>query len=326
LLRQKQEKKSNIARSAITNIEIVIDSIRVSLMNYQRVVLLKERDKQRYLPIWIGPAEADAIAVKIQNVSLARPLTHDTLLEVIETFGGKVSMAIINELRNDCFYAKLVLSHEDKCYEVDCRPSDALAVAVRAGAPIFAEKSVLEQAGVLLEEGKPSEQQIAAGQPISQSSKLAIFSEPAQQVLNLSEENAKRAGHDYVSTDELLLALSRLSECTAARILTNLGTGQKKVQSAIKSVIKEGQCQETNDAGLSVNVKKTISLATDEAKGLNSDCVSTEHLLLGLVQEGEGIAALALQSLSLSREKILVGLIRMLNEGLYRQTQRPLSS
>ena len=320
MLKRKQEKKSNINRSAMNNIEMVIDSIRVSQMNYQRVVILKEKDEERYLPVWIGPAEADAIAVKLQNVSLARPLTHDTLLEVIETFGGEVSWAIINELRNDTFYAKLVLSHEDKCYEVECRPSDALAVAVRAGATIFVDKSVLDQAGVLLdEEGKPSEQQAIAGQPAGESSKLAVFSEPAQQVLNLSEENAKQAGHDYVNTGELLLALSRLGESTAAKILTNLGAGQEKIQAAIKSVIKEGQRQETSDAGLSANVKKTISLATDEAKCLNSDRVSTEHLLLGLVQEAEGVATAALQSLSLSREKILAELVRMSNEGPYRQ-------
>lgn len=320
MLRRKQEKKSNTARSAMNNIEMVIDSIRVSQMNYQRVVILREKEGKRYLPIWIGPAEADTIAVKMQNVSLSRPLTHDLLCKVIETYGGRVTNAIINELRKDTFYAKLVLSHENEYHEVDCRPSDALAVAVRAGATIFVDKSVLDQAGVLLdEEGKLSEQQAIAGQPAGESSKLAVFSEPAQQVLNLSEENAKREGHDYVSTGELLLALSHLSECTAARILTNLGTGQKKVESAIKSVIKEGQRQETNDAGLSVNVKKTISLATGEAKGLNSDRVCTEHLLLGLVQEGEGVAALTLQSLSIGREKILVELVRILNEGLYRQ-------
>lgn len=320
MLRRKQEKKSNTARSAMNNIEMVIDSIRVSQMNYQRVVILREKEGKRYLPIWIGPAEADTIAVKMQNVSLSRPLTHDLLCKVIETYGGRVTNAIINELRKDTFYAKLVLSHENEYHEVDCRPSDALAVAVRAGATIFVDKSVLDQAGVLLdEEGKLSEQQAIAGQPAGESSKLAVFSEPAQQVLNLSEENAKREGHDYVSTSELLLALSHLSECTAARILTNLGTGQKKVESAIKSVIKEGQRQETNDAGLSVNVKKTISLATGEAKGLNSDRVCTEHLLLGLVQEGEGVAALTLQSLSIGREKILVELVRILNEGLYRQ-------
>jgi hypothetical protein len=78
-------------------IEMVIDSIRVSLMNYQRVVILKEKDANRYLPIWIGPAEADAIAVKLQNVELARPLTHDLLHSVITTLGASLNFIVVND-------------------------------------------------------------------------------------------------------------------------------------------------------------------------------------------------------------------------------------
>jgi len=138
-------------------IEMTIDSIRVSLMNYQRVVILKEKEADRYLPIWIGPAEADAIAVKLQNVELSRPLTHDLLQSVISTLGASVNYIIVNDLQNDTFYAKLSLSVDGAQVEVDSRPSDALALAVRAGAPIYAEESVLDKAGIILEEegGKP---------------------------------------------------------------------------------------------------------------------------------------------------------------------------
>jgi bifunctional DNase/RNase len=82
-------------------IEMTIDSIRVSLMNYQRVVILKEKVSDRYLPIWIGPAEADAIAVKLQGVAVPRPLTHDLLNSVIDTLGGAVNSIIVNDLKND---------------------------------------------------------------------------------------------------------------------------------------------------------------------------------------------------------------------------------
>ncbi|MBN2186431.1 MAG: bifunctional nuclease family protein [Dehalococcoidia bacterium] len=133
-------------------IEMVIDSIRVSLMNYQRVVILKEKEANRYLPIWIGPAEADAIAVKLQNVELARPLTHDLLQSVITTLGASVNFIVVNELQNDTFYAKLSLSVDGMRVEVDSRPSDALALAVRAKAPIYTEESVLDKAGITLEE------------------------------------------------------------------------------------------------------------------------------------------------------------------------------
>ena len=138
-------------------IEMTIDSIRVSLMNYQRVVILKEKASDRYLPIWIGPAEADAIAVKLQGVAVPRPLTHDLLNSVIDTLGAIVNSIIVNDLKNDTFYAKLVLDIDGKQLEVDSRPSDALALAVRTGVPIFAEESVLDKAGILLdsETGKP---------------------------------------------------------------------------------------------------------------------------------------------------------------------------
>jgi uncharacterized protein len=133
-------------------IEMVIDSIRVSLMNYQRVVILKEKEANRYLPIWIGPAEADAIAVKLQNVELTRPLTHDLLHSVITTLGATLNFIVVNELQNDTFYAKLSLNVDGDKVEVDSRPSDALALAVRAKVPIYSEESVLEKAGIVLEE------------------------------------------------------------------------------------------------------------------------------------------------------------------------------
>ena len=138
-------------------IEMKIDSIRVSLMNYQRVVILRQKEANRYLPIWIGPAEADAIAVKLQNIELTRPLTHDLLQAVIASLGAVVNFIVVSELRNDTFYAKLSLHVDGREIEVDSRPSDALALAVRVGAPIYADEAVLEKAGIVLEEetGKP---------------------------------------------------------------------------------------------------------------------------------------------------------------------------
>ncbi len=134
-----------------------IDSIRVSPMNYQRVVILKEKDSDRYLPIWIGPAEADAIAVKLQDLSVPRPLTHDLLRTVIDTLGGAVNHILVNDLHNDTFYAKIVIEVNGATQEIDSRPSDAMALAVRVQAPIFAEESVMDKAGILLdkETGKP---------------------------------------------------------------------------------------------------------------------------------------------------------------------------
>lgn len=138
-------------------VEMTIDSIRVSLMNYQRVVILKEKTTGRYLPIWIGPAEADAIAVKLQGVSVPRPLTHDLLRSVIDSLGATIESIIVSDLKSDTFFAKIILNVDGSQIEVDSRPSDALALAVRAEVPIYAEEAVLDKAGVMLdgETGKP---------------------------------------------------------------------------------------------------------------------------------------------------------------------------
>jgi bifunctional DNase/RNase len=132
-------------------IEMVVDSIRVSLMNYQRVVILKEKETNRYLPIWIGAAEADAIAVKLQGVPVPRPLTHDLLQSVVDAFGGKIQSIVVNDLKNDTFFAKILIAIDGSQMEIDSRPSDAIALAVRVAAPIFADESVLERAGIWLD-------------------------------------------------------------------------------------------------------------------------------------------------------------------------------
>ena len=138
--------------------EMTIEGIRVNLANYQRVVILKEKDADRFLPIWIGPAEADAIAVRLQDVSVARPLTHDLLRDVLEKLGAEVDSVVVNDLEDDTFFARILLRVNGERMEVDSKPSDAIALAVRAQVPIYAEESVLDKAGVLLDkDGQPVE-------------------------------------------------------------------------------------------------------------------------------------------------------------------------
>jgi bifunctional DNase/RNase len=138
-------------------LEMTVDSIRVSPMNYQRVVILREKESDRYLPIWIGPAEADAIAVKLQDLSVPRPLTHDLLGTIIESLGGSIQHILVTDLQNDTFYAKITIQANGESKEIDCRPSDAVALAVRAQVPIFANEEVMDKAGIHLdkETGKP---------------------------------------------------------------------------------------------------------------------------------------------------------------------------
>jgi bifunctional DNase/RNase len=138
-------------------IEVTIDSIRVSLMSQHRIVILKETASDRYLPIWIGPCEADAITVELQEVEVPRPLTHDLLKSVISQMGAEVVQVVINELRNDVYYARIVLDQNGRRLEIDSRPSDAIALAVRVRVPIFVDESVMEKAGSTPEQEVDSE-------------------------------------------------------------------------------------------------------------------------------------------------------------------------
>ena len=133
--------------------EMVIDSIRFSVQNYgQRVVILRQKDSTPgiYLPIWIGASEAESIAMRLQEVDAPRPLTHDLLTTAIDSLGAKVLSIIVSELKNDTFFAKILLEYKDNTIELDSRPSDAIALAVRSKAKIFAENLVVEKAGVTL--------------------------------------------------------------------------------------------------------------------------------------------------------------------------------
>jgi bifunctional DNase/RNase len=143
-------------------VEVIIDQIRVSLMTQHRVIVLKDTQSERYLPIWIGPFEAEAISVELHESTPPRPNTHDLIKSVIREMGGKVVHVFINELRNDVFYARLVIDLNGKLVEVDSRPSDAIAVAVRTKSRIFVAEAVLERAGI--EPDEDIEKEIAEGE------------------------------------------------------------------------------------------------------------------------------------------------------------------
>jgi bifunctional DNase/RNase len=127
-------------------VEVVIDSIRVSLMSQHRIVILKDVASERFLPIWIGPYEAEAITVSLQEMEVARPLTHDLLRNVLQALGAEVLRVNITELREDVFYARIILRVDGRELEIDSRPSDALALAVRVHVPIFVDEAVMEEA------------------------------------------------------------------------------------------------------------------------------------------------------------------------------------
>jgi bifunctional DNase/RNase len=153
-------------------VEVTIDSIRVSLMTQHRVVVLKETDTDRYLPIWIGPFEADAITIQLQGVQVPRPLTHDLIKSFIRELGVKVSHVLVSELRNDTFFAQIVVDVDGNSMEIDSRPSDAIALAVRVGAPIFVSEQVMGLASITPEEEITAETEATTSQ---EREDLAVF-------------------------------------------------------------------------------------------------------------------------------------------------------
>jgi len=129
-------------------IEMVVESIAVSKIDYQPVAILKEKDGELYLPIWIGLAEANDISVILEGIKVPRPLTPDLLCSTIDGIGASLDHVIINDLQNNIFYASLILNANWTQTEIDARPSDAIATALRVNAPIYATEVVMGKAGV----------------------------------------------------------------------------------------------------------------------------------------------------------------------------------
>ena len=164
-------------------IETVVESIRVSLVTQHRVVILKEVDGERHLPIWIGSYEAEAIAMELQGVTASRPLPYDLMRTIIDDMGGAVERIAVTELSDDVFYARIVVRQNGREVEIDSRPSDAIALAVRSRVPILVDESVMDKAGVVLSpddesdpdgEGGTSQPELERAEGVDEE-RLAVF-------------------------------------------------------------------------------------------------------------------------------------------------------
>jgi uncharacterized protein len=144
-------------------IEMVVESVRVHMLSSRHVVILKETDRERYLPIWIGPWEASAIAMKLQGLTPERPLTHDLFAATLDELGIRIARVVISSLAEETYHARLFFELDGKTVEVDSRPSDALALAVRSGVRIYAAETVLDQAGLGADSGIDSEEESEQG-------------------------------------------------------------------------------------------------------------------------------------------------------------------
>jgi bifunctional DNase/RNase len=134
-----------------------ISALAVDTLTKSPIVLLKEIDGERTLPIWIGLLEANAIAVELEGIKLARPMTHDLLKNILEMIDVQVERIEITELKNNTFYALIHVNYKDKGFTIDARPSDALALSLRVGAPIFVAEEVIESSLRIKFEAEPED-------------------------------------------------------------------------------------------------------------------------------------------------------------------------
>jgi bifunctional DNase/RNase len=161
-------------------VEVVIDSIRVSLISQQRIVILREVNADRYLPIWIGIYEAEAIALALQEVEVARPLTWDLLKNIFTMMEARILRVEVTSLHDDTYYGNIVVEVDGRTLDIDSRPSDAIALAVRAHVPIWVARPILESVGVtpeddLQEAGSEEAQSAEPPPPGANEENLSVF-------------------------------------------------------------------------------------------------------------------------------------------------------
>ena len=184
-------------------VEVVIDSIRVSLMSQQRIVILREKNADRYLPIWIGPYEAEAITIALQEVEVSRPLTHDLLNSVFRTLDARLLRVEVTTLREEVYFGNIVAEVNGMTIDVDSRPSDALALAVRAHIPIMVDIEVMNSAGIIPEDTIEPEDVLPSSEQEQLASGPKVEDEPgAQERLSVFEDFLDQLDEPGTEDDE----------------------------------------------------------------------------------------------------------------------------
>jgi bifunctional DNase/RNase len=174
-------------------VEVTIDSIRVSLMNQQRIVILREVDAERYLAIWVGVYEAEHLTIALQDVEIARPLTYDLFRNVIKSLDARIIRVEVVALRDETFYGNIVMEVDGKEINIDSRPSDALNLAIRTNVPILVAEEVMDSAGIVPEEDEVREGEETAAE---------AFTEPSEERLSVFEDFLEKLDLDDEANEE----------------------------------------------------------------------------------------------------------------------------
>ena len=283
-------------RKDVLMFEMTVEGVKVSRNNQQRVVVLKGKEVNKYLPMWIGPAEGDSIAMKLQGREMLRPMTHDLMDSMIADLGGKVARVVVSELREDMFLGKIVLQRNGTTIERDSRPSDAIALAVRTGASIYAEEDVLDRAGVEFDP-ETGDAISTNWQWISRTLKEIkefdyAFSEDAKRLFEEAGDRAFRLGHEEITPEHLLLALLNEDEGAGAIVVGDLGLDLEGAIAELEQQAKGGSRKSDKSLiDFSAASQRVLYEVRREAYLTFEAQVGTDHLLLGLILGGDGLAS-----------------------------------
>ena len=299
-------------------IEMTIDRIQMHPVSGQRVLVLKEKKADKYLPIWIGTHEADSIALKLEGQHLLRPLTHDLMDSMISGLGAKVSMVVVSDIRDHTFFARVVLQRNGTTIESDSRTSDAIALAVRSDAPIYATSYVLDRAGVTFSPDTSLPEPTVFGWPtlaiediVEDISKMA--SEEVEEILEKARAEAGQLGRSAVEPRDILLALVREAKGVSATVFGNLGVDLAAVRSTLESLSDPVGSVSDTTPEMSEASLQVMSLARMEAHVMFHGRIEAEHLLLGLVQANDHETQRILRELGIEFGEAIVALRKALN-------------
>ena len=295
-----------VERESIPMIEMTVEAVveveavKVNPNNHQRVVVLRGKEVNKYLPMWIGPAEGDSIALKLQGKEMPRPLTHDLMDSMIADLGGSVERVVVCALKDETFFAKIILRRNGTTIERDSRPSDAVALAVRTGSSIYAEEDVLDRAGVEFDP-ETGDAISTNWQWVTRSLKEIkeldyAFSEETKRLFEEAGGHAFRFGHEEITPEHLLLALLDEDGGAGVGVMGDLGIDLVEVRAKLEDCTEQrGGVSDRALLVFSDASQRVINEARREAYLTFEGRAGSEHILLGLLLADEGLASRVLQ-------------------------------
>ena len=293
-------------REAFPMHEVTVERVVVNPDTPQRVVLLKGKEVHRYLPIWVAASEGDAIDLKLQGKELPRPMTHDLMDSMISDLGGRVERVVVSDLRENIFVAKVVVQQNATTLESDCRPSDAIALAIRNGTPIYVEEVVFEQAGIAFDPN--------TGLPESSSSLFAVtsindigeaFTEEARKQLAEAEARAARLGNKEITAANILWSVIDESEGAGAKVMNDLGLDLGDLKSRLEQrASPDGSPSSGDSPDFSPASQRALGMAMAEAGMFLRGQVGTDHILVGLMLADGDMASLILKDTDIEIQRV----------------------